>query len=312
MKRLIFIVCTFAILLGQNIVFPVTADAASIKSLDTGTMVGMTQAALIKKYGNPVRKEPSEYGFTWFVYNRDYANFFMVGVRNAKVVAVYTSAKVMTYRGQFKLNSTKTAVRAKLGKPVSYVQSGNTVCVLNNRDQRDYFVSGSNYIIVFYDNIKGGKATSILIVPQADQDRVLLTHPALAAGVQEAYERISVDLINAARVRGGLKKLATDKLNTKLAESRSLDMRERDYFSHYTPAPENMSPFTQAKKMGIKYSSMGENIAFGDSNAIFAHEAFMNSSGHRNNVLKSVYTKVGAGVASGGSRYVLLTNIFTR
>jgi uncharacterized protein YkwD len=201
-------------------------------------------------------------------------------------------------------------VRSKLGIPIQHVQSGNNVCVLNNRTQRDFFTVGSNYVIVFYDNIKGGKVTSIMIVPKAVQDNVLLNRPALSASLESAYKRISVDLINAVRVRSGYRKLAVNKQNEMLAVSRSLDMRERDYFSHYTP--EKLSPFDQAKRMGIKYSSMGENIAYGDTNAIFAHEAFMNSTGHRSNVLKSKYTKVGAGVAFGGNRYVLLTNIFSR
>jgi uncharacterized protein YkwD len=121
-----------------------------------------------------------------------------------------------------------------------------------------------------------------------------------------------VDLINSIRVRSGLKKLAVNSLDAQLAVSRSTDMRDRDYFSHYTPAPENLSPSDQAKSMGIKYSSLGENIAYGDHNAILAHEAFMNSAGHRSNVLKAKYTKIGAGVACGGSRYVLLTDIFTK
>jgi uncharacterized protein YkwD len=166
--------------------------------------------------------------------------------------------------------------------------------------------------MVFYDIIKGGKVTSIMIVPQADEDNALLNHPELTSSLVAAYQRISVDLVNALRVRSGYRKLAVNTSDEKLALSRSTDMRERDYFSHYTPAPTSLSPADQAKQMGIKYSSFGENIAYGDHNAIIAHEAFMNSSGHRSNILKSGYTKIGAGVSYGGSRYVILTNIFTR
>lgn len=314
MKRLIFAACALAILFTQNIAFPQTADAAAatIKVLDANSLIGMTSAALVKKYGSPVRQEPSEYGFTWFVYSRDLKNFFMAGVQDSKVVAAYTNASALTYRGMFKLNSTRSAVRARLGTPISYIQDGNTICILNNTNQRDLFLAGSNYAIVFYDNIKGGKVTSVLIVPQQDENQMQLQPPALSSNVVAAYQRISVDLINAVRARSGLKTLKTDTLNTRLAVSRSKDMRDRNYFDHYTPSPARLSPLDQARKMGIRYSSFGENIAYGDHNAIFAHEAFMNSTGHRSNVLKSNYTKIGAGVVYGGNRYVLLTNIFTR
>lgn len=313
MKRFVAFLCALVLLVAaQNIVFPDKAEAAGIRSLEASTMIGMTYANLVKTYGYPVRKEPSEYGFTWCVYNRDYANFFMAGVSNGKVVALYTSAKVMSYRGKIKWNYTRPSVRRSMGSPISYVQSGNTVFVLNNRNQRDYFKAGSNYVIVFYDNLAGDKVTSMLIIPQSHQNKVLLNLPVLNSNLERAYERISVDLINASRVRRGLGKLTADTMNGRLALSRSADMRDRNYFDHYTPAPERLSPFDQARQMGIRFTSMGENIAFGDHNAIFAHEAFMNSSGHRNNVLKSTYTKIGAGVAYGSSRYVLLTNIFSR
>ncbi len=313
MKRLLAFVCALVMLVAaQNVVFADKAEAAGISSLEASKLIGMSYATMVKTYGYPNRKEPSEYGFTWCVYNSDYSNFFMAGVSGGKVVALYTSAKVMSYRGKVKYNYTRTTVRKAMGSPISYVQSNNTIMVLNKRNERDYFKASSNYVIVFYDNIAGGKVTSMLVIPQAHQNNVLLNLPVLNSSLERAYERISVDLVNASRVRRGLKKLANDAMDAKLALSRSQDMRDRDYFDHYTPAPEHLSPFDQARRMGIRFSSMGENIAYGDHNAIFAHESFMNSSGHRNNVLKSTYTKIGAGVAYGSSRYVLLTNIFTR
>ena len=86
-------------------------------------------------------------------------------------------------------------------------------------------------------------------------------------------------------------------------------MANRNYFDHYTP--EKVSPGQQARKTGIVYLSLAENIAYGHRDAIYAHETFMNSPGHRSNILNR-YTKIGAGVAYGGSRKILITNIFTR
>lgn len=313
MKRLIFVVCALAFILAQGIVFPATAEAAAapakIKSLDTNSLIGMPVGALTARYGKPARVEPSEYGFQWYVYNRDYKNFFMAGVKDGQVVASYSSAKTLNYRGLFKLNSTRSAVRAKLGNPVSYIRSGNTISILSSANQRDYFDAGLNYVVVFYDTIKGGKVSSILIVPKESETAALGNCIELTPELLNAYSRITVDLINASRSINGLRTLKSNAKVSKLALARSTDMRDRDYFSHYTP--ENVSPFTQARRMGIKYRSMGENIAYGNHNAIFAHESFMNSSGHRKNILKSSYRYVGTGTAYGSSRYVLLSVEFT-
>jgi ABC-type multidrug transport system fused ATPase/permease subunit len=60
------------------------------------------------------------------------------------------------------------------------------------------------------------------------------------------------------------------------------------------------------------HGTIFENIAYGNHNAIFAHESFMNSAGHRSNILKSNYSYVGTGTAYGSSRYVLLSVEFMR
>lgn len=315
MKRFVFVFVALLLIIapvmtGVNGTAAQAAGAPRIKSVDAQAMVGMTAKALAKKYGNPVRREPSEYGFTWYVYNRDYKNYFLAGVSAGKVVAAYATAKTLCYGKLFKANSTKAAVRKQMGKPLSYVRAGNSIFILPNANQRDVFEAGDNFVYVFYDIYNKSKVTSVMVVPKAQETELLTQCNELSSGLTAAYQRISVDLVNAARAKNGLRTLKTDKMNTKLAVSRSTDMRDRDYFSHYTP--ENKSPFDIAKKMGIRYRSMGENIAYGNRNAMLAHESFMNSKGHRSNILKKTYTKIGAGAVYGGTRYVLLTNIFSR
>jgi uncharacterized protein YkwD len=311
MKRLFSVTGILAVLIAAlSVLDPGTALAApSAPAVDAQAMIGMSVSELESKYGKAGRSEPSEFGFTWHVYNRDYKNYFMAGIKNGRVVAIYTTAATLRYGSSFQLSSTKSTVRSKLGEPISYLRSGNTVALLSDTDQRDFFPVDDNYVIVFYDILNGSKVTSVMIVPQDDEVRTVTSKQALTAALLEAYQRISIDLVNAARARNGLKTLAVDALSTNLAISRSKDMVKRDYFGHYTP--ENKSPMDLAKEMGFKYTSFGENIAYGNNNAMLAHESFMNSSGHRNNVLKSAYTKIGAGAAYGGSRYVILTNIFS-
>ncbi|MCP6429200.1 CAP domain-containing protein, partial [Klebsiella pneumoniae] len=79
-----------------------------------------------------------------------------------------------------------------------------------------------------------------------------------------------------------------------LARNYAQDMLNRNYFSHYSP--EGQSPFDRMKQAGITYSAAGENIAI-NRTVQQAEAAFMNSSGHRANILNSTYTKVGIGIA---------------
>ena len=319
MKRSFLFSVSLAILLSLNLVAAPTALAASQAqtqkaaakpAIDAAAIVGMTQRQLTAKYGKPTRTEPSEYGFDWLVYNSDYSRFMMAGVRKGKVVALYTNAKGFKYGSKFQLGATKNKVRSAMGKkPVTYLRSGNTVAMLPHTNEKDLFPVGSNHVTVFYDNIEKGVATSIMILPAADETSYVIRNPAMTAALGAAYQRLSVDLTNSIRVRRGLPALKVATPNTKLATSRSTDMRNRNYFNHYTP--EKVSPAQQAKRMGMSYLKLGENIAYGHRDAIFAHERFMNSSGHRVNVLKD-YTKIGVGVAVGGNRRAIITCIFTK
>lgn len=111
-------------------------------------------------------------------------------------------------------------------------------------------------------------------------------------------------LLNQDRAANGLPALTLNSQLTSLADAYAADMIKRGYFSHYNP--EGESPFDRMDKAGIKYTAAAENLAINTSVAA-AQTAFMNSSGHRANILNSSYTDVGIGVvhSSDGSVYVV-------
>jgi uncharacterized protein YkwD len=117
-------------------------------------------------------------------------------------------------------------------------------------------------------------------------------------------ESQALSLLNQDRAANGLTALKSNSQLTKLAENYALDMIDRGYFSHYNP--EGQSPFDRMNNAGIAYKTAGENLAINTSVST-AEKAFMNSSGHRANILNSTYTDVGIGVArsSNGSVYVV-------
>lgn len=113
--------------------------------------------------------------------------------------------------------------------------------------------------------------------------------------------------INAARVQYNLAPLTLDSALCNGAYLKSKDMAENNYFSHTSPT--YGSPFAMMKSLGISYRTAGENIAKNTS-VKGAHDAFMNSAGHRQNILGSSYSKVGLGFYQEG-HYLYVTQWFT-
>ena len=117
-------------------------------------------------------------------------------------------------------------------------------------------------------------------------------------------EKNAVELMNADRRANGLSDLKVSSAVTAVARSHAQDMAGRNFFSHTNP--DGKTPFDRLKAAGISYSAAGENIAKNTS-VQAAETSFMNSSGHRANILNSNYTTVGIGVAydSAGNVYVV-------
>lgn len=114
-----------------------------------------------------------------------------------------------------------------------------------------------------------------------------------------AYEQEVVRLVNAERASYGLPVLSIRADLCQYARVKSQDMHDSGYFSH--TSPNYGSPFDMMKSFGITYSHAGENIAMGYSTPEAVVSAWMNSEGHRANILSASYTELGVGyVADGG------------
>jgi len=122
-----------------------------------------------------------------------------------------------------------------------------------------------------------------------------------------AMQEEMLEYINAARAQYNLAPLTLDDALCSGAYLKSKDMAENNYFSHTSPT--YGSPFEMMKNLGISYRTAAENIAKNTS-VKGARDAFMNSTGHRENILESDFTKVGLGFYQQG-RYLYVTQWFT-
>ena len=118
-------------------------------------------------------------------------------------------------------------------------------------------------------------------------------------GSLSEFEQRVVELTNAERAKQGLPALKVDAELSKVARIKSEDMQKNNYFDHNSPT--YGSPFDMMKKFGISYKSAGENIAQGQRTPEEVVQAWMNSEGHRANILNSGYTHIGVGYVESGN-----------
>lgn len=114
-----------------------------------------------------------------------------------------------------------------------------------------------------------------------------------------AYEQEVARLVNAERAKEGLAPLTLSAELSRVARMKSQDMHDRGYFDHNSPT--YGSPFQLMKSQGITYRTAGENIAMGYRTPEAVVNAWMNSPGHRANILNASYTTIGVGYVADGS-----------
>lgn len=125
-----------------------------------------------------------------------------------------------------------------------------------------------------------------------------LNIPQLSSEVQ-SFEAEVVRLVNEQRAKNGLSALTLNWELSRVARYKSEDMARNRYFSHTSPT--YGSPFEMIRSFGLSYRSAGENIAYGQRTPAAVMDAWMNSSGHRANILNSSYTQIGVGYYANGN-----------
>ncbi|MBZ4669534.1 MAG: copper amine oxidase [Defluviitaleaceae bacterium] len=270
--------------------------------------IGDNKEHVINELGNPDRQDASEYGFTWFIYNKDYKNYIQVGIKDGKVVGLYTNSASWQSKKGIKFGSTGAAVKKAYGEPLTYIQKGNVRYMLNtDTKEANTFLINDAYVTLFYDLHQNQTVTSILIIEKKTEHSLNSFYGKASNELVKAYEMQIFDLANSVRVRNGLKPFVWDDQAAKSSLLHSEDMSKNNFFSHTNL--KGQSPFDRMVAQGIKYSLAGENIAAGQTNAIYAHEGWMNSEGHRKNILGD-FERLGVGVCFGGEYKIYYTQNF--
>lgn len=281
------------------------ADAAvSVK----GIAVGDAADSVARKLGEPSRKDAGEYGVQWLIYNGDYSDYVQVGMQDGKVAALYSPSANWSAAKGIADGSTQADVEREYGSPLQYIMKGNTRFMMNyGKGEYGTYEIGGAYVTFFYDVHREQAVTGIQVVAKATEQAQTSFYSEGSEGLARAFERQSFDLANAARVKLGLKPFVWDETAAETARQHSADMAAGNYFDHTNLS--GQSPFDRMKQNGIKYRTAAENIAAGQSSAIFAHHGWMNSEGHRKNMLGDTQ-RLGVGVSFGGKMHIYYTQNF--
>ncbi|MEL7606385.1 MAG: CAP domain-containing protein [Sedimentibacter saalensis] len=124
-----------------------------------------------------------------------------------------------------------------------------------------------------------------------------------------SYEQKVAELVNIERQKAGLSALTFDQSVSNVARTKSKDMAANNYFAHQSPT--YGSAGDMLTKFGIKWSAWGENIASGQKTPEAVVTAWMNSPGHRANILSTNFSKIGVGYAVNSNGTPYWTQIFT-
>ena len=167
-------------------------------------------------------------------------------------------------------------------------------------------------IVAFQPQIEsftGQLGGSSLLVTRVGEDQTerLDLPDGIALDGDPVAERQLFDLVNEERTQRGFDALVWDTRLVPVARSHSEEMFTLKYFSHESPV--SGSPFDRLKAAGVMYSRAGENLAYAQSVAV-THQALMVSPGHRENILRPEFTRIGIGVISGSAYGRMVTQLF--
>jgi uncharacterized protein YkwD len=148
---------------------------------------------------------------------------------------------------------------------------------------------------------------NLLTVQPDSNERVNLSYKITNGKTRPDLEASMLEMVNRERVAAGLKPVKADPELTEVARKHSTDMFARGYFAHQTP--DGLDPFDRMHKADVRFLTAGENLALAPTLRV-AHSGLMNSPGHRANILRPQFGRLGIGIIDGGMRGLMITQNF--
>lgn len=272
--------------------------------------IGQPSQAWIDDYGKPARIEPSAFGYEWWIYNQSYSNYKMVGVKDQKVVQVY-SAGTATDASPYKIGQTleemyrftiiEDEVTVKLGTNIyTFSLSGE------DRETR-LLVSFDEIYAQLYIDAEDGMLEAVRFM---DAETLIRHQPydmmyvgdllvpltpssVLQASIDKANAKQVVDLTNVYRLHHQQRPLTSNAAVSMLAERHSRNVARQNFSSEEI---EIESLEERLENSRIIYEEAAENTASQYYDAAEAVHGWINSDDHRDTLYSSQFNQIGVGV----------------
>lgn len=280
---------------------------------EAGTLkLGMSQQELVELLGQPVRMDPTPYGYTWWIFDQDWRKYIQVGIRDGVVNTFYTNSTLWGWAELFPGMAKEAWEEHFFIKPEVSMSHplGIFTFTLTSEEQRErpLMIEGDAAIQLYVDLHNNEKISGIRVMDTL----TLLMHkpyalkyigelPELAQltekdwqAIERANEQQVFTLVNIVRRQHGLSPLVWDEQVAYVARKHSADMFTHNYFDHDSPSHGDLKARLESQQ--VSFMLAGENIAWNYVDAPDAHEGWLNSPGHRQNILQEDFTHLGVGV----------------
>lgn len=276
------------------------------------TLIGEKTDFVIGKYGQPMRIDLTPYDYEWWIYPDAFQKgYLQIGVENNEVVTVYVIGEDLPtapFHIDASYNEIQNIAKFKNEVPVS-IQNNSYKFTLTEEEikTRPLIFAGNIFIQLYFDQYTS-KLSSIRYLngetlikhrPYSVVYRGKLIEPqTLSSSEWREVETGSAmqifEITNVIRKKHNLNGFLWDDETAKVAYLHSEDMKKNDYFSHTSPSQGELKD--RLEKQGVVYQLAGENIAAKYVDSIEAVTGWLNSEGHRVNLLHEDFTHLGVGV----------------
>ncbi|MGO4887910.1 CAP domain-containing protein [Anaerobacillus sp. MEB173] len=281
-------------------------------SMELYDFIGDSIEGIITTFGQPDRIDPSAYGYDWYIYAEHINSYFQVGVKNGEVQTVFViGEKLPNERFQIGDSFEQIEENEIIEEKVSFTFNKNSYRFELTEDERIARplipIKEGVWAQLYFDTF----TNEISSIRYLNSELLLMKRPYSVVYRGELYEpepltaeqwrqiergsaKQIFDITNVIRVRHGLEPFQWDEKTATVAYKHSKDMFVNDYFSHTSPQFGELSDRFNSED--IRYHMAGENIAAKYVDGIAAVEGWLNSEGHRVNLLNEEFTHLGVGV----------------
>lgn len=299
----------------------VTPPPPMVFTLDAGLFPAGTAATDLEMvWGRPDSKGRDLAGLEWWTYKTGHDRILRAGVLDGRLAAIYMTGQYWSFSGDINRDTRPSQAQSRLGISTTTElrwQGGRFIfnCRPEERAGQMPPLVDQDRVVIFYtddvdDRIAGVQVMTLAAFmstdpvgrsgcdvrysAQAPLPPAPSLNPNLRTGAELHEARALLDLVNLERHARSLEPLNWHEALARIARSHSQDMHQNGFFSHNSPT--SGAPLDRVLAAGINPCGVAENISSGYTDAPATHHAWMNSPGHRRNILEPQVRHFGAGI----------------